>query len=213
MREGDFSTVAASGQGAVEASLRETSLAFRMATMLRRVSRQGAWPVLVLLWLAPGPVDRDYALRLVLGLPWWVAALALRVWARGYHRSEGFVLNGPYRYVRNPVELGSLLGYVGAAIFLDVPATWALLVLVLAWGYLSFLAAAYEKELILRVGPSYYRYARRVRRWWPTWLPGVNRAIRTYSVSHGVRAEFETLLWLVGFGIVFGLRSKYGALW
>ena len=136
-------------------------------------------------------------------------ALGIRIWSRGYHRSEGFVLNGPYRYVRNPVELGAVCAYFGFMILLGT-SWWAIpLYLGAAVAYMSLLSTAVDKSLVLQIGPSYLRYTHRVRRWIPSRLPGVNRATRSYSVLQALRMELESLVWLIGFGIVFGLRTHF----
>jgi protein-S-isoprenylcysteine O-methyltransferase Ste14 len=180
------------------------------ASKARKLSRQFGWAVL-LLFLAAPVADAWGAplLRLAAAAPAFAAALAVRLWARGFHRTEGFVLNGPYRYVRNPVELGAVLGYLGGGLVLGLPLWYVPLSVGLAMAYMSLLSIANDKALALQIGPSYLRYCQRVRRWWPSLLPGVNRATRTYSLVNALRFEGESLLWLFGLAVVYGVRTHY----
>jgi protein-S-isoprenylcysteine O-methyltransferase Ste14 len=77
------------------------------------------------------------------------------------------VLQGPYRFVRNPMYLGAGLALAGAALFYE---SWPLL------GYAGlFLLAThlfvvwYEEPTLRRTfGQEYEAYCRQVRRWWPS---------------------------------------------
>lgn len=76
------------------------------------------------------------------------------------------VIQGPYRFVRNPMYLGAGLALAGAALFYQ---SFALL------GYLAvFLLAthvfvvAYEEPALRRTFPrDYEAYCAKTRRWWP----------------------------------------------
>jgi protein-S-isoprenylcysteine O-methyltransferase Ste14 len=73
---------------------------------------------------------------------------------------------GPYRWVRNPMDLGLLLLVLGEAVFFHH------IVLLI---YLVFLASAFqlfvqlfeEPELRRRFGAMYSDYCGTVKRWWP----------------------------------------------
>ena len=77
------------------------------------------------------------------------------------------VLEGPYRFVRNPMYIGAGLALAGAALFYK---SWPLL------GYAGFFFLAthlfvvsYEEPTLRGTfGQEYEAYCRRVRRWWPT---------------------------------------------
>lgn len=77
------------------------------------------------------------------------------------------VTRGPYRFVRNPMDLGGGLTLAGAALFFG---SWPLL----AYTGLYFLAThlfivRYEEPTLRKTfGLAYQAYARRVRRWWPS---------------------------------------------
>ena len=76
------------------------------------------------------------------------------------------VIQGPYRFVRNPMYLGAGLALAGAALFyVSLP--------LLGYTSLYFLAAHilvvwYEEPVLRRTfGREYEAYCTRVRRWWP----------------------------------------------
>jgi protein-S-isoprenylcysteine O-methyltransferase Ste14 len=78
------------------------------------------------------------------------------------------VIQGPYRFVRNPMYLGAALALAGAACFYKS-------VTLLIYGCIfllvtHFFVIGYEEPTLRRTfGPDYERYCHRVRRW----LPGV----------------------------------------
>jgi len=76
------------------------------------------------------------------------------------------VIQGPYRFVRNPIYIGAGLALAGAALFYE---SLSLL------GYAGiffiathFLVVWYEEPTLQRTfGQDYEVYCRHVRRWWP----------------------------------------------
>ena len=77
------------------------------------------------------------------------------------------VIQGPYRFVRNPMYIGAGLALASAALFYEsLP--------LLGYAGLFFLATHLfvvwyeEPTLRLTFGPEYEAYCRQVRRWWPT---------------------------------------------
>jgi protein-S-isoprenylcysteine O-methyltransferase Ste14 len=77
------------------------------------------------------------------------------------------VIQGPYRFVRNPMYIGAGLALAGAALFYE---SLPLL------GYTGFFFLAthlfvvwYEEPTLRRTfGQEYKAYCRQVRRWWPS---------------------------------------------
>jgi protein-S-isoprenylcysteine O-methyltransferase Ste14 len=77
------------------------------------------------------------------------------------------VIQGPYRFVRNPMYIGAGLALASAALFYE---SLPLL------GYTGFFFLAthlfvvwYEEPTLRRTfGPEYEAYRRQVRRWWPS---------------------------------------------
>ncbi|MDD5020384.1 MAG: isoprenylcysteine carboxylmethyltransferase family protein, partial [Candidatus Omnitrophica bacterium] len=75
------------------------------------------------------------------------------------------VLIGPYRYVRNPMVLGTVIFLLGSAFLLG------------SWGILAYAAVIFlimhvfvlveERALTARFGGPYTAYVRSTPRWWP----------------------------------------------
>jgi protein-S-isoprenylcysteine O-methyltransferase Ste14 len=101
------------------------------------------------------------------------AALALRsgLLLAGRGRPQrgprpGFVLAGPYRYLRNPLLAGLVLLLTGVAVAMGS----GLLVLVAAATAVAaqaWVVGREEPRLRARFGPAYEEYLRRVPRWLP----------------------------------------------
>lgn len=106
------------------------------------------------------------------GLAVWTGGLFW--WARGtpapWYPPEEFVVEGPYRFVRNPMILGVLLVLAAEAI---VAKSWLIgLWMVVFWGmYHGWLLAYEEPDLERRFGERFRRYRKRVPRWCPRLKP------------------------------------------
>ena len=79
---------------------------------------------------------------------------------------ERLVMDGPYRFTRNPMYLGHLVFFLGLAIVFSGIA-WLLLLVHLFW--FDSRARADEAHLLDLFGDDYAAYRGRVKRW----LPGV----------------------------------------
>jgi protein-S-isoprenylcysteine O-methyltransferase Ste14 len=123
-----------------------------------------------------------YALRtapwIVAGVILSVAGCAVSIWAGFYLITRGggtpfpldptrqLVASGPYRYVRNPQAVGTMLIVLGEVAV--VRSTLLLLLIPLSIAYLEGLAAPFEnRELRLRYGARYLEYRARVPKWVP----------------------------------------------
>lgn len=132
--------------------------------------------------------------------------LYLRIWVRGYLREEGFVVDGPYRYVRNPVELGTVLIYGGVCIALGLMWWQQLIVMTSTLVYFEALSISNEDEMRRALGSRFDRYRQRVRRWLPSRHPGMNRSGVTFSVTRGILRELDFLLFLVALVICLSIK-------
>jgi protein-S-isoprenylcysteine O-methyltransferase Ste14 len=102
-------------------------------------------------------------------------AFALAIWAIVTIRNAGtqvetykptttIVANGPYRFTRNPIYLGMVLGLIGLAIAFD--SLWILVTLVLFYLVIRDGVIAREEAYLARkFGDVYRGYKSRVRRW------------------------------------------------
>lgn len=81
-----------------------------------------------------------------------------------YAQTTALVINGPFRFSRNPLYLALTLVYLGAAALLN--SLWPVLLLpgvlwLLHWGVI----VREERYLERKFGPAYQQYKARVRRW------------------------------------------------
>lgn len=116
-----------------------------------------------------------------------VATLALllaalvRTWATAYLgsdvvydkdlHSERVVADGPYRYVRNPLYLGTWL--LTAAISVLMPPGGALFALVTVTLLIVAWVLAEERKLIMERGEAYTAYIKKVPRFFPAIMPRI----------------------------------------
>jgi len=78
--------------------------------------------------------------------------------------TTALVLRGPYRLTRNPMYLGLLCVYIGAALWFGV--TWALVLAPVVVLVVQRLAIAKEERYLeQKFGDAYRQYRARVRRW------------------------------------------------
>lgn len=112
---------------------------------------------------------------LVVGLTLFSASL-YSFWSQGrgtlapWDPPRRFVVEGPYRFVRNPMISGVIFVLCGEALGLQSPphAVWAGLFLLNNLIYIPFVE---EPRLAARFGPSYREYTRQVRRFLPRLTP------------------------------------------
>jgi protein-S-isoprenylcysteine O-methyltransferase Ste14 len=80
------------------------------------------------------------------------------------------VVRGPYRFVRNPMYIGAIVGLTGASIFYE---SLALLGFTAVFALTVHLFVMFYEEPTLRrlFGEDYIEYCRRVRRWLPSTPP------------------------------------------
>jgi protein-S-isoprenylcysteine O-methyltransferase Ste14 len=123
-----------------------------------------AWAVAVLAglalnWLMPLPFVPAAVPTGWLGAMVFALSLSLFVWA-----IATIVDTGPYRFTRNPIYLGMVLGLIGLAIALN--SLWLLLTLVPFAVVIRYGVIAREEAYLERkFGDGYRRYRARVRRW------------------------------------------------
>jgi protein-S-isoprenylcysteine O-methyltransferase Ste14 len=130
---------------------------------------------LALDWLLPLPFLPDDLQKGFLGVSVFVLALALLAWAIVTMTGAGsnvptnrptttIVESGPYRFTRNPIYLGMVLGLIGLGIAFN--SLWLLIALlpfalVIRYG----VVAREEAYLERKFGDVYRGYRSRVRRW------------------------------------------------
>ncbi|MGA8161926.1 MAG: isoprenylcysteine carboxylmethyltransferase family protein [Acidobacteriaceae bacterium] len=130
---------------------------------------------------------------------------ALRVWGTAYlgsgvvhsqHMQAGQVMAaGPYRYVRNPLYLGSWILSLGISILM--PPSGALVFLVLEGFFYFRLILGEEAFLAGQQGESYLEYRRAV----PRLIP----ALRPRIASSGARPQWFTSLAAEAFPVIYAV--------
>jgi protein-S-isoprenylcysteine O-methyltransferase Ste14 len=114
---------------------------------------------------------RPTAPALFAGAALVLAGLALRLWAAGLLDKDGpLCTDGPYRYLRHPLYLGSVIGAAGFAVMMHV--IWGWLV-ILPLFLLLYTAQVFAEERHLRslYGPAHAEFAAAV----PLLLPWPGR--------------------------------------
>lgn len=134
-------------------------------------------PARLLSWsgiVRPAAIEMQQVAGMVIGF----AGAAVAVWCIFTFASIGrgtpapfdpprrLVIQGPYRFVRNPMYIGAGLALASAALFYE---SLPLLVYAGFFFLATHLFVVWYEEPTLRrsFGPEYEAYCRQVRRWWP----------------------------------------------
>lgn len=135
-----------------------------------------------------------FAIRYSVGIPAIAVGLGILIWAVKAFWSLGagtpvpvaapqrLVTKGPYRYCRNPIQLGAMILYFGMGTVAD-----STIIGVIMFGFALILGTVYhrhieEKELQLRFGAEYEEY----RRATPFLLPRFGRHQSKERPNNGV---------------------------
>lgn len=171
----------------------------------------GAHPGSAWLWLAgslavTGLMPMASSTIVVIGTATLLLVLAalVRTWAAAYLGSnvvqdrelhaERMVAGGPYRYVRNPLYLGTWL--LTAALSILMPPGGALFAVAAVTLLIVVMVLAEERNLTANRGESYSAYRKQVPRFFPAlspkipsdaqqphWLPGFLREIHVWGMA------------------------------
>ena len=150
------------------------------------------------IWLAD-PTPRSLAV----GLPVALAGLLLRGWAAGHlAKNQWLASGGPYRHVRNPLYLGTLLAAAGLVI--AARDAWLALLFMLVFGLVYLPVIELEEQHLLTLFPEYEEYAARVPWLWPRLRPWgtpqrarwkLYRENEEYQAALGLLAAATVLFW------------------
>jgi protein-S-isoprenylcysteine O-methyltransferase Ste14 len=165
--------------------------------------------------------DTSSGVQLVFAIGALLALLAawIRTWASAYLQSsvvkdgdihtDRLVADGPYRHLRNPLYLGTLL--LGISFGLIASTTGFFVLVVGLTVFVSRLIAREEAELEAVQGAAYRRYVRAVPALVPAFEPRVD--------ASGARPQWgqaffgEAMMWLFGLGCaLFAITLNYWVL-
>jgi protein-S-isoprenylcysteine O-methyltransferase Ste14 len=154
-------------------------------------------------------------LILSIGAALTLAAAALRTWAAAYMRSEvvhdprvhdaRLVADGPYRYVRNPLYLGTVLMALGIAVAASRSGSVVLALAIVLFQYRLTLRE--ERALVATQGESYRRYLATVPRLLPSLRPRLPPGGVRPHWGQAIRGE----LFMWAFALVFVLFVATGS--
>src|SRR6266568_1411439 len=165
----------------------------------------------------------DIRLVLFAGVLLTVIAALLRTWATAYIRPEIMVdgavhthtviAEGPYRYVRNPLYLGTNLLAIGYSVMASRVGAVVLVAGIFLFNYRIILRE--ELELLLAQGENYERFRRAVPRLFPSLRPRAVASQLTPNWGSGLLGEM--FFWglsfaLMVFTITFDIRAYLLAL-
>lgn len=159
-------------------------------------------------WL---PLDQATLLVTTAAIAFACAGAALRIWGASYlgpsvvqspamHAGQ-VMASGPYRYVRNPLYLGTWLFSVGVAILM--PPSGAIFFLVANVVFYLRLILAEEVFLSAQLGPAYLDYLQRVPRLLPSLRPRMPSAVARPRWLEGALGE----LYPAGFALCLAVLA------
>ena len=101
--------------------------------------------------------------------------VAILVWTGrfviiGKERPDHVVNTGPFHYVRHPLYLAALLGYIGTAISSFSLYSFVLLIPIII--FYNYIASYEEKLLEAKFGEAYREYERKTGKWLPRLVRG-----------------------------------------
>jgi protein-S-isoprenylcysteine O-methyltransferase Ste14 len=140
---------------------------------------------------------------LIYGMPVSLAGLALRAWAAGHlAKNRQLTTSGPYRYLRNPLYIGTLLVAAGLVVASRSPILGLVFAAVF---FLVYLPVIQLEEQHLRVlFPDFDEYSKRVPPLFPNLL-GIPNPAPFQTALYIKNREYEALLgFLVGALLLVG---------
>ena len=142
------------------------------------------------------------AASLAWGLPISLAGLLVRAWAAGHlAKNQDLATSGPYRFVRNPLYIGTLLVAAGLVLASRQPGLALLFALVFFGVYLPVIEL--EEQHLRKLFPDFAAYAERVPMLLPAWRAGQSTARFRWSL-YLKNQEYQALAgFLAGAAVLF----------
>lgn len=171
------------------------------------------WLLACIIWAEP------QTLLIVTGVLFIVCGELMRVWGVSYAggatrtRNVGaskLVTNAPFAYLKNPLYLGNILMYAGAAV---LSAAWfpylPVLVLIFFSIQYHFIVKLEEAKLTELFGAAYTEYAQKVPRFIPSFKTYDKQSEIIPDLKKAVRSERSTFLAMLSFIVIFSLRCYF----
>jgi protein-S-isoprenylcysteine O-methyltransferase Ste14 len=129
----------------------------------------------------------------------------IRIWAAGHLRKEEVLTTGgPYRFVRNPLYIGSFLIAIGFALVSNSIWVWIIVLLYFLLVYVP--VVLYEEKILREKFPEYAQYASKVPRFFPTFQPF--SPTTTFSLQQGINnKEYNAVLGIIVAYLLMFLRN------
>lgn len=144
---------------------------------------------------------------LVLGIIWALKGAILRTWATAYlspsvvqdkaMHGEGVVAAGPYRYLRNPLYLGTFIHTFALALLM--PPSGAIFCIVAVFLFQLRLIAGEESFLAAKLGEPYLAYRAKV----PSFIPAITPRVPASTLAANWSTAFLGEIYMWGVVITF----------
>ncbi len=154
-----------------------------------------------------------------LGLMGMLLGEAIRLWGVSYAggatrtRQVGaprLVTNGPFAYVRNPLYLGNMLIYTGAAIIPNVGTPWLLFIVWIYFGFQYYWIVRLEEQKLTELfGSTYRRYQQQVPRFFPRFSPAPPAHPVDPDLKAALKSEKSTFLSFLTILLLFYLKMRF----
>ncbi len=151
---------------------------------------------------------------IIFARPTWISILAgllimivgevIRIWgvshAGGATRTRNvgapqLVTSGPFSHVRNPLYIGNMLMYTGAAAMADIWLPWLFIIVWLFFGVQYLLIVRLEEEELERIfGNEYLEYKKNVPAFIPSFSAYAKESARKPDFRMAFRSEKSTFI-------------------
>jgi protein-S-isoprenylcysteine O-methyltransferase Ste14 len=131
----------------------------------------------------------------------------IRIWAAGHLRKEEVLTTGgPYRFVRNPLYIGSFLIGIGFCLISGSVWVW---IIMFAYFFLVYVPVVrYEEGVLREKFPEYSEYAAKVPASFPTLHP--YSPSTSFSFDQVLRnKEYNAVIGIIAGFVLLYLRSAY----
>ena len=147
--------------------------------------------------------SRPNVVSLCCGVPISLVGLALRAWAAGHlAKNQKLTTSGPYRFLRNPLYIGTMLVAAGLVLASRSPMLGVVFAVVFFLIYLPVIQL--EEQHLRNLFPDFDMYARRVNALFPNGRPFPNPTRFQFGLYLKNREYEASLGFLAGLALLIG---------